>query len=65
MNNDEETFEEGLIRELEAKVATLNEDKKRLMLDNASWESTCARLETQLKEADAEIAGLKHELRNQ
>lgn len=41
----------------------LREDKARLMLDNASWESTCVRLQSELADKDRRIAELEEQVK--
>ena len=42
---------------LEARLAEYHEQVDRLMLDNASWESTCARLEAEITRLEGILSG--------
>lgn len=51
---------EGKLADALQRAEALRADKQRLMLDNASWESTCDRLTAERDLAEAELLKLQH-----
>ncbi len=47
---------------MKSEIEQLREDKSRLMLDNASWESTCERLGTAIVRALPMVKGISDSL---